>query len=136
MVTITTRYDGGLRCSATHGPSASTLITDAPTDNMGKGEAFSPTDLVATALATCILTTMGIVAGRIGAHIDGATAEVTKTMAATPPRRIALLTVTIAMPAGIAPEYREKLEHAAHHCPVHLSLHPDTQQDIRILWPD
>ena len=80
MVEITTTYDGQLRCTATHGPSGNTLITDAPKDNMGKGEAFSPTDLVATALATCVLTTMGIVAKRHDLDIAGATARVTKEM--------------------------------------------------------
>jgi len=78
MVEITTVYNGQLRTTATHGPSQSTLITDAPKDNMGKGEAFSPTDLVATALATCILTTMGIVAQRNNLDMNGATAKVTR----------------------------------------------------------
>ncbi|MFZ9621510.1 MAG: OsmC family protein, partial [Prochlorococcaceae cyanobacterium] len=93
MTTITSRYDGALRCRASHGPSGSTLETDAPTDNQGQGERFSPTDLVATALSTCILTIMGIVAERHGWSLEGASARVEKTMSVEPPRRIALLEV-------------------------------------------
>src|SRR5205085_5650193 len=104
MVEINVTYQGQLRTSATHGPSGNTLITDAPKDNMGKGEAFSPTDLVATALATCILTTMGIVAQRNNIDMAGATARVTKEMVTSPIRRIGRLAVTIRMPMRLSDE--------------------------------
>src|SRR6476659_1817042 len=108
MVEINVTYDGGLRTTALHGPSQSTLITDAPKDNMGKGEAFSPTDLVATALATCILTTMGIVAQRRELDMNGATARVTKEMVSTPFRRIGRLAVTVHMPHKLGDEDRQR----------------------------
>ena len=91
MVTITVNYEGNLRCKATHGPSGTTLITDAPTDNHGKGESFSPTDLVATALPACVLTIMGIAAQKHGLNLEGMSAVTTKEMSAAPPRRIARL---------------------------------------------
>ena len=122
MTTITSRYDGALRCSASHGPSGSTLETDAPTDNQGQGERFSPTDLVATALSTCILTIMGIVAERHGWVLEGASARVEKTMTAEPPRRIALLEVWVTLPASLSEQQRAVLMRAAESCPVKLSL--------------
>src|SRR6266480_2490499 len=109
MVEITTTYEGQLRCVATHGPSGNTLTTDAPKDNMGKGEAFSPTDLVATALATCILTTMGIVAQRNNIDMTGATARVTKEMVTSPIRRIGRLAVTVRMPRRLSAEDQTRL---------------------------
>jgi putative redox protein len=136
MVDIDASYAGDLRCKAKHGPSGSTLLTDAPVDNLGKGEAFSPTDLVATALGTCILTTMAIVAQRNGVPFEGGKVHVAKEMTTSPPRRIARLTVRLEMPAGIAAGMRGKLEHAAHACPVHRSLHPETEVPIEILYPD
>ncbi|MEP0843132.1 MAG: OsmC family protein [Phycisphaerae bacterium] len=136
MVEIRIAYEGQLHCRATHGPSSSVLVTDAPVDNMGKGEAFSPTDLVATALGTCILTTMAIVAQRHQIDIAGATARVTKEMTSTPPRRIARLAVEVHMPAPLTPDDRRRLENAAHACPVHKSLHPDVAAPITIQWPD
>jgi putative redox protein len=134
MVEITTVYNGQLRTTATHGPSGSTLITDAPKDNMGKGEAFSPTDLVATALATCILTTMGIVAQRNNLDITGATAKVTKEMVTAPTRRIGRLPVTVHMPKKLSDEDQKRLENAAHTCPVHKSLHADIEAPITFTW--
>ncbi len=134
MVEIPTVYNGQLRTTATHGPSGGTLITDAPKDNMGKGEAFSPTDLVATALATCILTTMGIVAQRNNLDIAGATAKVTKEMVTTPIRRIGRLAVTIRMPKALSDEDQKRLENAAHTCPVHKSLHTDIEAPITFTW--
>src|SRR3954465_7200740 len=104
MVEINVTYNGQLRTTATHGPSGGTLITDAPADNMGKGEAFSPTDLAATALATCVLTTMGIVAQRHNLDMTGATASVTKEMVTTPPRRIGRLALTVRMPRKFSPD--------------------------------
>ena len=134
MVEINVTYSGQLRTTATHGPSGNTLITDAPKDNMGKGEAFSPTDLVATALATCILTTMGIVAQRNNIDMTGATARVTKAMVTSPTRRIGRLAVTIRMPKKFSDEDQKRLENAAHTCPVHKSLHPDVEAPITFTW--
>jgi putative redox protein len=134
MVEINVTYNGQLRTTATHGPSQNTLITDAPKDNMGKGEAFSPTDLVATALATCILTTMGIVAQRHELDMNGATARVTKEMVSTPFRRIGRLAVTVRMPHKLSAENQQRLENAAHTCPVHRSLHPDVEAPIAFTW--
>ena len=114
MVTLTARYEGGLRCQAVHGPSGATLLTDAPVDNHGRGESFSPTDLVATAVGTCMMTIMGIVADRHGIDLTGMTAETTKQMSTSPPRRIVALPTRIgrrleprhavegALPTGIA----------------------------------
>ncbi len=136
MVDIYARYTGALRCEAKHGPSGSTLLTDAPVDNLGKGEAFSPTDLVGTALGTCILTTMGIVAQRNGYPFEEAKVHVVKEMTTSPPRRIARLVVQLDMPGGLSTEARSKLEHTAHACPVHRSLHPDVEIPIRFNYPD
>lgn len=127
MVEISIAYQGSLRCVAKHGPSASTLTTDAPVDNQGKGEAFSPTDLVATALGTCILTIMGIVAQRRGLAIEGTAVTVKKEMVAQPIRRIGRLTVDIRVPTVLSAEDQERMQHAARTCPVHQSLHPDVQ---------
>jgi putative redox protein len=134
MVEINVLYNGQLRTTATHGPSGNSLITDAPKDNMGKGEAFSPTDLVATALATCILTTMGIVAQRSNIDMTGATARVTKEMVTSPIRRIGRLAVTVRMPKKLSDEDQKRLENAAHTCPVHKSLHPDVEAPISFSW--
>ena len=122
MTTITCRYDGGLRCGAVHGPSGSALSTDAPLDNQGKGECFSPTDLIATSLATCLLTIMGIVAERHGWPLEGAAARVKKTMSSDAPRRISQLEVWIELPAGLEERQRQVLMRAAETCPVKLSL--------------
>lgn len=135
MVSINIQYSGGLHCEAEHEPSGTILTTDAPVDNQGKGESFSPTDLIATGLGSCILTTMGIVATKIGADIDGARANVTKEMAKTPPRRIAALQTIVYMPEGVAAEHRGPLEQAARHCPVHQSLHQDISAPISFIWP-
>lgn len=133
MVEMTGVYHGDKRCETTHGPSSSKLHTDAPKDNNGKGEAFSPTDLVGTALATCILTTMAIVAERDGKDIKGSSFKVTKVMNPNP-RKIAELAVTVKLPARIEPEYRKKLEQIAMTCPVHRSLHPDVQMPVTFDW--
>src|SRR5262249_43252270 len=106
MVEITASYEGQLRCRATHGPSKNELITDAPADNMGKGEAFSPTDLVATALATCIATTMGIVAKRKGLELPPCRVRVEKHMSADAPRRIVRLPTTVWLP--LASDHAER----------------------------
>lgn len=134
MVHIDLSYDGDLHCSAIHGPSGSRIVTDAPTDNMGKGQAFSPTDLVATALGTCVLTTMGIVARRIGFDLSGAKAHVTKEMASQPSRRIGRITVDVDVPARPTDHQRQQLELAGSICPVHKSLSPDVRVEIRFRW--
>jgi putative redox protein len=136
MVDIYTDYQGGLRCEATHGPSGNKVLTDAPVDNHGKGESFSPTDLVATALGACMLTVMGIIAERHGLSLEGAKTHVVKEMTTTPPRRIARLVVRIDMPPGLSAEDRQRLENAAHACPVHKSLHPDIDIPVEFIYPD
>lgn len=130
MVKMKSIYSGGLHCELVHEPSHSKIETDAPKDNLGKGERFSPTDLVGAALSSCILTTMAIVAERDGISLKGATAEVVKEMVSTPSRRIGSLNVKVKMPSGIPKEAREKLERAAHQCPVKKSIHSDIQADI------
>ncbi len=134
MVAIQFEYQGDLHCSAVHGPSGTALTTDAPKDNQGRGESFSPTDLVATALGTCILTTMGIMARTLSLDITGATATVEKEMSSSPPRRIQQLTVRIHVPQAFDEASRLKLERAAHTCPVHKSLHPDVNAPIDFTW--
>ena len=130
MVPIHIRYLGDLRCEAQHGPSGAKLVTDAPVDNHGRGESFSPTDLVATALGTCVLTIMGILAKRHGWDLSGTTVDVTKEMVTAPVRRIGKLTVTIHVPHDLPPEARRKLEAGAHTCPVHKSLHADIESPL------
>lgn len=131
-------YEGQLRCVATHGPSNATLATDAPVDNHGKGESFSPTDLVATALGTCVMTIMGIVAERNQIDLTGTRIQVTKEMVQQPIRRIGRLPVTVTIPADKAAKVsaadRTKLETAARHCPVHQSLHPEIDSPIEFVW--
>ena len=130
MPTIKTKYQGQLRTHSTHLQSGNTLITDAPTDNNGKGEAFSPTDTVAAALSTCMMTIMGIIAEREGVDMTGLQAEVTKIMASDP-RRIAEIQISFSWPdAQISEEQSTKLKRAALKCPVALSLHPDLKQTV------
>ena len=134
MVTIHLEYEGDLHCAAVHGPSGTALNTDAPKDNQGRGESFSPTDLVATALGSCILTTMAIAARTHNLDLTGITASVDKEMSTTAPRRIATLAVKIHVPHSLSPQDRQRLERAAHTCPVHKSLHPDVQSPIDFTW--
>ncbi len=133
MVTITAKYEGDLCCTAVHGPSGSSMQTDAPKDNEGLGRYFSPTDLVATALGTCILTTMGLVARRHGIELRGARVTVEKHMQSNP-RRIARLPCEVHVPGTFTAEQQRLLETTAHSCPVHKSLHPDIEAPIRIVW--
>ena len=130
MVKMQTVYSGGLHCELIHEPSSSMIETDAPNDNLGKGERFSPTDLVGAALSSCILTTMAIVAEREGISLVGAKAEVVKEMVVTPSRRIGSLHVKVQMPATVPKEAWEKLKQAAYNCPVKKSIHPDIQAEI------
>jgi putative redox protein len=134
MVVLQLEYQGELHCKAVHGPSGTELYTDAPKDNQGRGECFSPTDLVATALGSCMLTIMGIMARTLEIDIAGSTATVEKEMTTTPPRMIASLKVKIHVPHAISPENRQKLERAVHTCPVHKSLHPEIQVPIEFTW--
>ena len=134
MVSIQMEYEGDLHCKAVHGPSSTEFKTDAPKDNQGRGESFSPTDLVATALGTCILTTMGILARTLGLELAGTTASVQKEMTMGTPRRIASLSTKIHVPHQLSPEDQQKFMRAAHSCPVHKSLHPDVQAPIEFTW--
>jgi putative redox protein len=134
MVTSTVVYEGSLRVRNTHLKSEDTFLTDAPTDNNGKGEAFSPTDVVATALASCMLTIMGILAEREHIDLVGTGANVTKTMASNP-RRISKIEVQFTFPKNYDDSTKKKLENAALTCPVHHSLHPDIDKDIQFIYP-
>lgn len=134
MVKTKITYEGDLRTTAHHGPSGAEFQTDAPVDNNGKGESFSPTDLVGVALGSCILTVMGIVAARIGVDLTGATANVEKSMVADPKRRIGTLEVHVTIPGAVSEIDRKKLERAAKTCPVHKSLHPDIHAPINFVW--
>jgi uncharacterized OsmC-like protein len=135
MITSKVTYLGELRTEATHIQSNTTIHTDAPKDNHGKGEMFSPTDLVATALASCMISIMGIVAMKDGiTTVEGATAEVTKVMYAEP-RRIGEIHVTITFPKKDFTDKEKKIyENAAYTCPVAKSLHPDLKQIINFVW--
>jgi uncharacterized OsmC-like protein len=134
MVQISMRYEGELRCTAEHGPSKLTITTDAPVDNHGKGEAFSPTDLVGAALGTCIMTIMGIVAARHGIDLRGMSARTEKVMTSEGLRRIKSLRTVVTLPVAADHPYRAALENAAHTCPVHKSLHPDIDAAIEFVW--
>ncbi len=135
MVQIDVTYQGGLRCQAVHGPSKTILVTDAPVDNHGKGESFSPTDLVATALGTCIPTIMGILAEREKIDLTGLSVTVHKEMSAEPPRRIARLATRIVMPKGLTDQQKVKLEKAAYTCPVHQTLQGKVELPIEFVYP-
>ena len=135
MVTITGEYQGDLHCSAAHGPSGNVLSTDAPKDNQGRGEAFSPTDLVATGFATCIATTMAIFARKHGVDLNGLRYEVTKEMSTDAPRRISRLTARLWLPEDARKVPAGILERAANTCPVHQSLSPSVERVIEFIWP-
>lgn len=133
-MTSTVTYLGDLRTESTHQLSGALIVTDAPPDNQGKGEAFSPTDLCATSLANCMMTIMGISARNRKLDISGMKAEVTKIMASDP-RRIARIEIKLHMPPGEFSDVEKKvLETAGRTCPVALSLHPDIVQDIEFIW--
>lgn len=137
MATIHIEYAGELRTECTHLQSSTQINTDAPTDNQGRGEAFSPTDLVANALGTCIITTMAIFARRDTIELKGSELAVTKIMTTQPPRRIARIEVDVTLRTdGPLPdgEVRARLEKIAHTCPVAISLHPDIEQVVTINW--
>lgn len=133
-MTSSVEYLGNLRTTATHLASEKIIITDAPVDNHGKGEAFSPTDLVATALASCLITIMGIKAKNLEVEIDGTKAEVTKVMG-TEPRRIVEVKIDVFFPKSFDEKTQKILEKAGLTCPIANSLHPDLNQRIRFIWP-
>jgi uncharacterized OsmC-like protein len=134
MVTITGEYQGDLHCSAVHGPSGNVLATDAPKDNQGRGEAFSPTDLIATGYATCIATTMAIFARKHGVDLKGIRYEVTKEMSTDSPRRISRISARLWLPADARKVPAGILERAANTCPVHQSLAPSVEKLIELIW--
>lgn len=136
MVQMDIVYGGDLHCVVTHAPSGRKVMTDAPVDNQGRGESFSPTDLVATALGTCILTTMGIVARRHELDLKGTTCQVRKEMTSSGPRRIERLSVTIRVPGHVSHDNRTRLTNAADACAVKRSLHPDVQAPVTFEWGD
>ena len=136
MPTAKTIYLGDLRTQATHLQSGTQLITDAPTDNNGKGEAFSPTDLVAAAYGSCMMTIMGILARREGIELKRSAMAITKIMSAEPPRKIAKLEVALQMitERQLTDNAIIKFERAARTCPVELSLHPDVERNVTFNW--
>jgi len=134
-MTALLEYNGALRCNALHEQSNTKMETDAPTDNRGKGERFSPTDLTCTSLGTCILTTMAIKATDMGIELAGATAAVQKYMSKEPPRRIVRIDVNVKFPAlDIQDRDKQVLEATGNACPVARSLHPDIEQHISYEW--
>ncbi|ARN77672.1 osmotically inducible protein OsmC [Nonlabens spongiae] len=132
-MTSTVVYKGDLRCECVHSQSSETAITDAPVDNNGKGASFSPTDHVATALASCMLTVMGIKAREMDIEMEDSVAAVTKVMASDP-RRISEIKVTLNMNGNADQRARLILERVAQTCPVRNSLHPEIKLDINFNW--
>lgn len=129
-------YLGGLRTTATHLQSSEQIITDAPVDNFGKGEAFSPTDLAATSLGSCAMTVMGIAAQRDNIDFEGSEIFITKIMSSSAPRRIARIEVNFKMKTEetLSEEMQKKYVRIAHTCPVSLSLHPEIEQVFTFEW--
>ena len=132
MPTVSCRYSGELRCEATHHGSGAVLMTDAPLDNAGKGEEFSPTDLLATSVATCMLTIMGITARSRNWSLEGSTAEVDKQMTQSAPRKVAKLRVHLKLPQQLSNEQRSLLQRVAEQCPVKRSLDPSIH--LELIW--
>ena len=136
MIEMKINYDGGLHCSNTHGPSGSNFATDAPVDNNGRGESFSPTDLLATALGCCMATVMGIVARQKGIDIEGMDVTVGKHMSENQPRRVSQLDVRIEMPLPADHPDRKTLESSALSCPVFQSINPEIKVPIDWVWQE
>jgi putative redox protein len=134
-VVITGRYTGDLKTRVEHPRSGASFGTAAPLDNKGDGSSFSPTDLVATALGSCMLTVMGIAADKDGIPFGAAEFRLEKHMLSNP-RRVGALPIVIRMPGGLTPDQRERLERVAIHCPVHHTLHPDVETPVRFEYPD
>ena len=137
MVNINIEYTGELHCDAVHGPSGCRISTDAPVDNQGRGESFSPTDLVATALGICVATIMGIYSERHDLNLAGMKVQVEKHMSNDDkPRRILRLPVTITVPIKLEDRHRTSIENAAGHCPVHQSLRADIEAPLNFVYPE
>ncbi len=134
MYTSEVIYQGELRCKSTHLQSETVIFSDAPTDNQGKGECFSPTDLVATALGNCMLTIMGIEARRLHVNIDGAKVSIKKHMGIMPRRIVKIEAIMVVPDNGLSDSQKESLTQAGINCPVAKSLHPDLVQDIQITY--
>lgn len=134
MVNISIDYNGELHCTATHGPSKTEIATDAPLDNNGKGESFSPTDLVATALGTCMSTILAMTAEKNGLDVKGMTVQVSKEMSKDAPRRIVALPSEVHIPLPGSTPQRALLEEAALNCPVHKSLPPELDRPTKFFW--
>jgi len=135
MSLMSVTYTGGLRCEATHLDSKTILLTDAPKDNQGNGEKFSPTDLLCTSLATCVLTTMGIKARALGISIDGVSMGLQKIMSKDAPRRVAEIVMTVnwnGLDQSITAEHMESLKRSGNGCPVALSLSPEVKKTL--IW--
>lgn len=136
MATVSAKYLGDLRMECVHNQSGTKIITDAPSDNQGKGESFSPTDLCATALGACAMTIIGIYGKNHGVDVTGTEVEITKTMSASP-RRIGKIEVVFKMPAkSYSEKEKASIERSAYSCPVHLTLHPDVEQVFTFIWQD
>ncbi|MFT4300585.1 MAG: OsmC family protein [Desulfovibrio sp.] len=136
MATVSAKYLGDLRMECVHNQSGTKIITDAPSDNQGKGESFSPTDLCATAVGACAMTIIGIYGKNHGVDVTGTEVEITKTMSASP-RRIGKIEVVFKMPArSYSEKEKASIERSAYSCPVHLSLHPDVEQIFTFIWQD
>ncbi|MFL5383180.1 MAG: OsmC family protein [Longimicrobiaceae bacterium] len=133
-VEITGSYIGDLKMELRHGPSGVQLRTAAPRDNLGDGSSFSPTDLLAAALGSCMVSTMAIVARRSGIPFEGASFSLEKHMTQAPPRRVDAVPVTIRLSASLTPEQRETLEHAARTCPVERSLSPEVRRELTFVY--
>ncbi len=131
MVEMNAVYLGEKHCEIIHGPSKTIIETDAPKDNHGRGEAFSPTDLMTASLGVCMLTVMGIQADQKGWDMKGSSARIVKEMSTSPPRKISKILAHLTMPAHLNEEARNHLEKTASSCPVKLSLHPDIALDIK-----
>lgn len=134
MAKFDIQYLGDLRVACKHRDSGAKIEVEAPKESGGKGELFSPTDLLGASLASCILVVMGIAAKKMGLSLDGISAEVEKTMETAPVRKLGKIVVRIRCPRSFSLQEREKLEKAALQCPVHASLHPDIKQEIDFIW--
>ncbi len=135
MATIETIYLGELRTEATHVLSGTKLLTDAPIDNQGRGESFSPTDLVAAALGSCMITIMGMAARTHGFNIEGTRLSITKIMTQEPPRKIAEIVIHLDFPLDYPDKVKKIIDFTVKNCPVALSLHPDLKQTVTVTYP-
>ncbi|HMP88571.1 MAG TPA: OsmC family protein [Kiritimatiellia bacterium] len=133
---MTGEYIGGLRCELKHNPSGTVIETDAPADNHGKAERFSPTDLMGAALISCMITTLAIKTREKGWSFEGAKMRVEKHMSTDAPRRIVRLPVEVWIPIDLGPADRTEIETILANCPAYKSLHPDIETPLKIYWPE